>query len=67
MLIECVLQFVNNTQGTLAVYMFDTANGSVNKTGGDYFASACIFRINLTIQRAADEPIRADQFYYGQQ
>lgn len=60
------LQFKNNTDGSLSVYVFDTSNGSVNKTGGDYLASACRFTINLKIERAADAPIRQDQFYYGQ-
>lgn len=57
--------FQNNTDGTLSVYMFDSATGSVNVTGGDYLANACRFTINLKIERAADAPIRADQFYYA--
>lgn len=59
------LQFKNNTEGQLSVYVFDTSDGSVNKTGGDYLASACRFTINLTIERAADAPIKDSQFYYG--
>lgn len=58
-----MLQFTNNTQGQLSVYVFDTANGSVNTTTGDYLASACRFTINLFIQRAADAPIAESQFY----
>ena len=61
------MQFRNNTQGALAVYMFDSSTGSMNGTAGDYMASACIFRINLTIERAADAELTEDQFYYGQQ
>ena len=59
------MQFVNNTEGTLAVYVFDTSDGSVNSTGGDYLASACTFTIGLTIEMAADTAIVADQYYYA--
>lgn len=62
---DSCLQFKNNTEGQLSVYVFDSSNGSVNKTGGDYLASACRFTINLTIERAADAPIKDSQFYYG--
>lgn len=61
------VQFRNNTQGALAVYVFDSANATMNGTGGDYMANACIFRINLTIERAADADLKPDQFYYGEQ
>lgn len=59
------LQFVNSTQGQLSVYMFDSSNGSANRTNGHYLASACRFQINLTIQKAADAPIQDEQFYYS--
>jgi len=38
-----MLQFKNNTDGVLSVYMFNSATGSVNQTGGDYLATACRF------------------------
>lgn len=58
--------FVNNTQGQLSVYVFDTSDGSVNATASpDYLASACRFTINLFIQKAADAPIKDSQLYFG--
>jgi len=42
-----LMQFKNNTQGTMSVYVFDSASGSVNVTGGDYLANACRFAFRL--------------------